>query len=228
MIWIFHFFQKMLWLIADRLDRELCDDVLEVAWSTMWNVTDETPSNCKKFLENKGMEFFLRCLEVKQFQQNTVTNVRHLFFFLQKFPQKEELLRNMMGLLGNVAEVKELRHYLMIPEYVAVFSDLLDSCSDGIEVSYNAAGVLSHMASDGPEVWTIEDPSRESVMSRMVSAIERWDIASQRNINYRSFEPILHLVKIYETPQCQHWAVWALANLTKVYRKYSRFLESRF
>lgn len=54
----------MLWLIADRLDRELCDDVLEVAWSTMWNVTDETPSNCKKFLENKGMEFFLRCLEV--------------------------------------------------------------------------------------------------------------------------------------------------------------------
>lgn len=144
-----------------------------------------------------------------------------LFYLPQKFPQKEELLRNMMGLLGNVAEVNELRHYLMIPEYVAVFSDLLDSCSDGIEVSYNAAGVLSHMASDGPEVWTIEEPSRESVLSRMVAAIERWDIASQRNINYRSFEPILHLVKIYETPECQHWAVWALANLTKVYRKYT-------
>lgn len=54
----------MLWLIADRLERGLCDDVLEVAWSTMWNVTDETPPNCKKFLENKGMEYFLKCLEV--------------------------------------------------------------------------------------------------------------------------------------------------------------------
>lgn len=46
----------------------------------------------------------------------------------------------MMGLLGNVAEVRDLRHYLMTPEYVTVFSKLLDSWSDGIEVSYNAAG----------------------------------------------------------------------------------------
>ncbi|XP_018335033.1 protein zer-1 homolog [Agrilus planipennis] len=125
----------------------------------------------------------------------------------------------MMGLLGNVAEVKDLRYYLMTPEYVSVFSDLLDSYSDGIEVSYNAAGVLSHMASDGPEVWTITYPTREMVLRRMVVAIERWDLGSQRNINYRSFEPILHLVKVYDTPECQHWAVWALANLTKVYRK---------
>lgn len=57
-------FKKMIWLISDRLERGLCDDVLEVAWSTMWNVTDETPPNCKKFLENKGMEYFLKCLEV--------------------------------------------------------------------------------------------------------------------------------------------------------------------
>lgn len=56
--------QRMLWLIAERLDRGLCDDVLEVAWSTMWNVTDETPPNCQKFLENRGMEYFLKCLDV--------------------------------------------------------------------------------------------------------------------------------------------------------------------
>lgn len=54
----------MIWLIGNRLQRGLCDDVLEVAWSTMWNVTDETPSNCKKFLEIQGMEYFLSCLEV--------------------------------------------------------------------------------------------------------------------------------------------------------------------
>lgn len=54
----------------------------------------------------------------------------------------------------------------------------------------------------------------------MVEAIERWDISSERNINYRSFLPLLRLVDIYHTPQCQHWAVWALANLTTVYRKY--------
>lgn len=140
--------------------------------------------------------------------------------FAQKFSDKEELLRNMMGLLGNVAEVRDLRHYLMTPEYISVFSTLLDSISDGIEVSYNAAGVISHIASDGPEVWMVLEPSREYVLNKMVAAIDRWDLSSQRNINYRSFEPILYLVKAYETPECQRWAVWALANLTKVYRKY--------
>ncbi|KAJ3660871.1 hypothetical protein Zmor_005300 [Zophobas morio] len=191
---------KMIWLIADRLERGHCDDVLEVAWSTMWNVTDETPSNCRKFLEIKGMEYFLMCLE--------------------KFPNKDELLRNMMGLLGNVAEVRELRHFLVTSKYLTVFSDLLDSKSDGIEVSYNAAGVISHIASDGPDVWMVFQPTRSYVLDKMVRAIDRWDLNSQRNINYRSFEPILYLVKVYHTPECQKWAVWALANLTKVYRKW--------
>lgn len=85
-----------------------------------------------------------------------------------------------------------------------------------LQVSYNAAGVLAHIASDGPEAWTIKEPSRDEVLVSMVNAIVRWDIKSDRNINYRSFEPILGLVRCYDTPQCQHWAVWALANLTQV------------
>jgi Zyg-11 protein homolog len=122
----------------------------------------------------------------------------------------------MMGLLGNVAEVGRLRYRLMTSEYIKVFSELLDSTSDGIEVSYNAAGVLAHIASDGEAAWTITTPSREDVLGRMVSAVERWSLDAERNINYRSFEPILGLITCYHTPACQIWAVWALANLTKV------------
>ncbi|XP_059055315.1 protein zer-1 homolog [Achroia grisella] len=198
---------KMLNLISDRLERRICDDVLEVAWSTMWNVTDETPQNCQRFLENRGMEYFLACLK--------------------SFPDKEELLRNMMGLLGNVAEVAELRPQLMDKLFLTVFYELLDSCSDGIEVSYNAAGVLAHMASDGPETWTVEDPARDAVLTRVAAAVDRWDLKAERNINYRSFEPILSLLHAHHTPQCQHWAVWALANLTTVYpEKYCHLVEA--
>ncbi|XP_034659431.1 protein zer-1 homolog isoform X2 [Drosophila subobscura] len=197
---------NMLTLIKDRLTRSVFDDVMEVAWSTMWNVTDETAINCKRFLIGRGMEYFLKCLHT--------------------FPDRDELLRNMMGLLGNVAEVKWLRPQLMTQEFIEVFARLLDSLSDGIEVSYNAAGVLAHIASDGAEAWTIKSPSREHVLDRMVAAIQRWNIKSERNINYRSFEPILSLVRCYETPQCQHWAVWALANLTQVYpEKYCQLVE---
>ena len=44
----------------------------------------------------------------------------------------------------------------------------------------------------------------------------RWQIDSKRNINYRSFEPIIRLLPVSHTPECQLWAVWAIANLTKV------------
>ena len=54
----------MLNLIKDRLTRMVFDDVMEVAWFTMWNVTDETAINCKKFLDGRGMEYFLKCLHV--------------------------------------------------------------------------------------------------------------------------------------------------------------------
>ncbi|XP_064457407.1 protein zer-1 homolog [Ornithodoros turicata] len=190
----------MLQLIEARVFRGSSDEVMETAWSTMWNVTDETPVNCQRFLDGGGMMLFLECLRA--------------------FADKPELLRNMMGLLGNVAEVKELRPRLMKDEYLEVFSHLLDSTSDGIEVSYNAAGILSHIASDGPELWeahNIRSVSREQVLSRMVRAIESWRLLTKRNINCRSFEPILRLLKVEHTPEAQHWAVWALANLTKVY-----------
>lgn len=57
-----------------------------------------------------------------------------------------ELLRNMMGLLGNVAECTHLRSRLMKAEYIKRFCELLNSDRDGIEVSYNAAGILSHIS----------------------------------------------------------------------------------
>ncbi|KAK1128638.1 hypothetical protein K0M31_003096 [Melipona bicolor] len=189
--------KTMLELIKYRVESRTFDDVMEVAWSTMWNVTDETPINCQRFFEENGMLLFYKC--VKQYSR------------------KEELLKNMMGLLGNVAEVQNLRVHLMQLPYMVVFTDLIRTVRESIEVPYNAVGILAHIASDGVGAWTIEKPSRDVVLELMVEAIERWDISSERNINYRSFLPLLRLVDIYHTPQCQHWAVWALANLTTVY-----------
>ncbi|XP_076231127.1 protein zer-1 homolog [Calliopsis andreniformis] len=189
--------KTMLNLIKTRVECDIFDDVLAVAWSTMWNVTDETPLNCQRFFDEKGMELFHKC--VKQ------------------YPNREDLLKNMMGLLGNVAEVKHLRVQLMQRTNIRLFANLLHSTNEGIEIPYNAAGILAHIASDGVQAWTIRRPSRSEVLELMVDAIEQWDIFSERNINYRSFSPLLRLLDIYHTPECQHWAVWAFANLTTVY-----------
>lgn len=65
------------------------------------------------------------------------------------------------------------------------FRNFLESTKDGIEVSYNAAGVLSHMLSDGDSNWKIDRPRRADVMHRIEQAIKRWPLNSKRNINYR-------------------------------------------
>ena len=36
--------------------------------------------------------------------------------------------------------------------------EIMHKCT--LQVSYNAAGVLAHMASDGPEAWTVRQPER--------------------------------------------------------------------
>uniref|UniRef100_A0A3Q4AL03 Protein zer-1 homolog n=1 Tax=Mola mola TaxID=94237 RepID=A0A3Q4AL03_MOLML len=191
------FVKTMLNLIQKKLQDRMCDQVMEFSWSALWNITDETPDNCQMFLNCRGMSLFLECL--------------------QEFPDKQELHRNMLGLLGNVAEVKALRPQLLTPQFITVFSNLLDSKADGIEVSYNACGVLSHIMFDGPEVWLMEEPQRDRVMEKMWEAIQSWDVSSRRNINYRSFEPILRLLPQSISPVSQHWATWALYNLVSVY-----------
>lgn len=189
----------------------------------------------------------------------------------------------------------------------------MESEMDGIEVSYNAVGIFSHITADGENAWTISQPTRNEVMMRMMRAIKRWPLESRRNINYRyknrrererifqnsiwtkgaliglvykncssiecrgllviyvficntcisfrffmdltsnfcitslsgcltssnsflctvlfeccnfcyrSFGPILNLLKAFDTPAAQYWAVWALCNLTRVYRKCKLF-----
>ncbi|KAL5290316.1 ZER1.2 family protein [Megaselia abdita] len=77
----------MLNLIKNRLDRLMFDDVLEVAWSTMWNVTDETAINCKKFLEGQGMQYFLKCLNVSILRRQTI--FCKMRFFPRPFMKKK-------------------------------------------------------------------------------------------------------------------------------------------
>lgn len=170
-------------------------------------ILDETPENCETFLDKcEGMNAFMECIQFK----------------------KPEILRNMMGLLGNVAEVKHLRSRLCKSELIGTFRQLLFQTNDGIEIAYNSAGVLVHIMSDGESAWASslrDDPDsqaqheRHSVIVDIETAIDKWDMSSDRNINYRSFQPIFRLVEQFENPICQRWSCWALANLTTVYRK---------
>uniref|UniRef100_A0A915MH29 Uncharacterized protein n=1 Tax=Meloidogyne javanica TaxID=6303 RepID=A0A915MH29_MELJA len=194
--------------IERKLSANTCDDVMEVGWSFLWNITDETPSNCERFLKAHGLSLFSKC-------------------FSRFGSRYFELVRNMMGLIGNIAEVFELRNQLMTNAYLEIFCHLLDNLTESIEISYNSAGVLAHLVSDGDERWAESGVNipREDVNRKIVKATEKWDLQARRFINYRSFKPIICLLPQWHSEGAQQWAVWALANLTTTDRKkYCRFV----
>lgn len=192
--------ETMTEIIKAKIRENNCDEILETAWSTLWNITDETPINCERFLQCDGFEAFEDCMD--------------------KFSHNKEVLRNMMGLLGNVAECKSLRKKFMQDRYIRRFESLLLSPIDGIECSYNACGILAHLISEGQGFWDTHLPVGKirfnKIMAKMCPAIDRWPINSRRNINYRSFEPIVRLLDLNIAPAAQYWAVFALANLTRI------------
>ncbi|MFT7796796.1 protein zer-1 homolog [Arapaima gigas] len=122
------------------------------------------------------------------------------------FPNKQELHHNMLELLGNGAKVKALRPQLLIQQLIIVFSNLLGSKADGIAVSYNACGVLSHIMYDGPEVWTMEDLCRDKVVDRMKESYPKLGCELLQEHQLQTIAPIR-----------QSWAIWALYNLVFVY-----------
>jgi len=183
------------------------DELLDTCWCTLWNITDETPENCEDFISNGGMTLFKNC--VKEFQG------------------ENDLQRSILGLMGNIAEVPSLRCKMLEDDAIALFINMLDSNSFHLEICYNAAGVLSHICSDGDAAWTLKSISRNDCMKRVTASVAKWNVGASRNINYRSLQPILRLLPLDFNPCGQEWAVWALANLTNVNpEKYCTLLVS--
>ena len=82
----------------------------------------------------------------------------------------------------------------MTSQFIEEFSFLLDSGRDGIEVSYNAAGVLAHIASDGPEVWTMMMMMMMIMMMTRFSACSACPEVQVSSIPWsRSEEPIQNM-----------------------------------
>ncbi|CAG2107636.1 unnamed protein product [Medioppia subpectinata] len=195
---------QMLSLIDTRLQSNICDEAMERAWSIMWTASDTTHANCERFIDCNGMDVFVRCL--------------------QSFPNSAQLLRNMTGMVANVALCEELRPRLMSVRFIKRFVQLLDNESAGIEVSYNAAAILSHIA--GENKWPY-DRVRDNALNQLSAAIKLWKINSKIKINYRSFKPFLRLLKSSIPSGAQYWSVWALANLTRVKsKKYCPLLKN--
>ena len=194
-----------------------CEVIAVLCWLLVSFATDESASNCRKFIDLGGLELFINC--VKRWPDSI---------------NAKELKRTMLLALTNIAEMKLLRGYLKSDELIAIFLEMLDTTDPNDNgISYNTAGVLSHMLADGEDLWHhkagCEDAdearlpvplaySRAAIGERIIAATERWnpDVACNTTITYTSLIPTLSLITAFDSFASQYWAAWALNNLSLV------------
>jgi len=193
------YMKKLLSIVKAKVDEGTVDIAMKFTLSALWNLTDESPCTCNVFLEEKGLNLFLSVLE--------------------RFPNDSAVETKVLGLVNNIAEVKHLRGALMLDIFISNLSYLLKSSH--IDVSYFAAGIIAHLASDGLEAWKLQSITRQQMLDELGRVVLNWVTPEGEMVAYRSFNPFFPLLRCEESYEVQLWAVWAMQHVCN--RNYKRY-----
>lgn len=196
---------KLLQIVEQKLHAGEVDVTLKFTLSALWNLTDESPSTCEMFLSEGGLDLFVELLNS------------------DRFLNESSIETKVLGLLNNLAEVGHLRPQILRTDFITVLSFRLLS-SEHIDVSYFAAGILSHLCSS--EEWQVEDSvPRQNVLSELERRVISWDNPTGEMVAYRSFRPFFKLLQC-SMKEVQLWAIWAIRHVcTKNPQRYCPMLK---
>lgn len=182
------YMERLLRIVKTKVFTHEVDIMMKFTLSALWNLTDESPKTCSVFLSKGGLELFLTVLELFLGESAVETKV--------------------LGLVNNIAEVPSLRSDLMKDKLIRILKDLLHSSH--IDVSYFAAGIVAHLASDGPDHWTVTCFSLDDMLKELGEVVQSWKSPDTEMVAYRSFNPFFPLLRCYASYEVQLWAVWAM------------------
>uniref|UniRef100_A0A4W5JZH4 Zyg-11 family member, cell cycle regulator n=1 Tax=Hucho hucho TaxID=62062 RepID=A0A4W5JZH4_9TELE len=188
--------KQLLHIVHQKATQGVVDATLKFTLSALWNLTDESPTTCRHFIENQGLDLFIKVLEVVH-THTTCSYIRG----------------RVMGHLNinNIAEVGELHVELMVQGFLDHICSLLHSPE--VEVSYFAAGILAHLTSRGEAAWTLSITLRSDLLEQLHSTILKWPTPACEMVAYRSFNPFFPLLECFHTPGVQLWAAWAMQHV---------------
>ncbi|KAH8866409.1 Protein zyg-11 like [Schistosoma japonicum] len=170
------------------------DTTLRFTLSALWNLTDECPEACLRFVHQGGLIIYEKVL--KRFADQNEETKNHVY-------------TKCLGLLNNVAEVEQTRESLLKESLMNFFFKMLrHPC---IQISYFAAGIIAHLSCLKDDIWLRNiQSSRESYIKLLGQAVCNWQPPHSEMVAYRSFEPfgllVLHPEKMRYVPvlcECQ-------------------------
>ncbi|XP_057189617.1 protein zyg-11 homolog isoform X1 [Triplophysa rosa] len=182
--------QQLLSIVQQKASLGVVDSTLKFALSALWNLTDETPTACRHFIQCKGVELYMELLE--------------------SYFSESSIQQKLLGLLNNVAEVEELRVELQDEELVEHLLTLLINPAVDVDVSYFAGGILAHLASGMGPVWGLDAELHRTVLDKLHSSILTWSFPQREMVSYRTLQPFYQLLQVSQYSGVQLWALWAV------------------
>uniref|UniRef100_A0AAR2J9W2 Protein zer-1 homolog-like C-terminal domain-containing protein n=1 Tax=Pygocentrus nattereri TaxID=42514 RepID=A0AAR2J9W2_PYGNA len=199
--------KQLLSIVQQRASVGAVDSTLKFALSALWNLTDETPKACRIFLQNQGLELYTELLET--------------YFFDSSVQQK------VLGLLNNMAEVEDLREWLMEEDLLKYILALLHSPVVEVGVSYFAGGVLANLTSSRRPEWRLDAELRNTILNKLHSSVISWTPPDHEMVSYRSFQPFYPLLDCSQPSGVQLWALWGIQLVVRQsVSDYSTLLEN--
>jgi len=197
---------KLLSIIRNKLSEKTNDVTLKFTLSALWNLTDESPETCKVFLNEGGMQLYMQLLEAFSADQSVKTKV--------------------LGLLNNIAEVRELRRCLIFDEFINQLRPLLSVRN--IEVSYFAAGIAAYLSCNPQDDFWNKLELRTQLVSELEFAVKSWRSPKSEMVSYRSFKPFFQLLEIGQAVPVHLWAIWAIYHVcSKNPKRYGPMLKEQ-
>uniref|UniRef100_A0A8C7YSZ4 Zyg-11 family member, cell cycle regulator, like n=1 Tax=Oryzias sinensis TaxID=183150 RepID=A0A8C7YSZ4_9TELE len=183
------FLNQLLAIVQQKAMVGVVDSTLKFALSALWNLTDEMPSAARSFIQCQGLELYEEVLE--------------------SYYNEPTIQQKILGLLNNIAEVKELQADLMDEGLLEHIVILLKDTQVEVGVRYFAGGILAHLTSKA-EAWTLDQDFRDAILKQLHESIITWAHLEREMVSYRSFCPFCPLLQTCQPSGVQLWAVWAI------------------
>uniref|UniRef100_A0A8C8HTQ3 Protein zer-1 homolog-like C-terminal domain-containing protein n=1 Tax=Oncorhynchus tshawytscha TaxID=74940 RepID=A0A8C8HTQ3_ONCTS len=172
--------KQLLGIVQQKAMAGVVDSTLKFALSALWNLTDETPTASRHFIQCQGLELRLM-----------------------------NMVPGLSVVQNNIAEVEELQADMMQEDLLEHVVTLLQGPQVEVGVSYFAGGILAHLTSR-QDAWTLDQGLRQTILEQLHAAILTWALPEREMVSYRSFRPFFSLLQTSQPAGVQLWAVWAM------------------
>lgn len=177
----------------------------------VWNICDDLPQNCRHVLNFPEFDA-----------------VDFLVDFGDKFLAKEDAVTSVIGPLGNIAEVPDLRANLRKPKLLSFLARALNVESMGDVIRLTSSRLICNLSMDGKAAWPVEGIGRQELLTKMYHGVKELSMqpSMHRLISYRSLVPLVDLLKCMHSPEVMYFGLWRLASLCVEQAHYAHMLQS--